>query len=869
MANVPLRAYIREIENLIDRGQTEEAIAHCKHILQVYPKHIETYRMLGKAYLESQRYPEAADILQRVLSCLPDDFVSQVGMSIIREDEGNLDAAIAHMERAYEVQPSNNAVQEELRRLYGRRDGVEPSRVRLTRGSLARMYARGDLYHQAISEIKNALREDPQRPDLQVLLARMYYQSGQKFDAVEICNQLIEKYPYCFEANQVLSEILPNTNRADQAEIFKSKLIELDPYIAHITNEFTLPSDIPDASVTLEKLEWEPSAVNRDITPIWTSKAFTAEGSDSDSHRLPDWLESFSPETGDIKPRAEPPGKAQPEPESGSLEQILANPPEGESPPPAREESATPLEKIPEWMKSAGWTDTTSTSEAPSVSDLNNERQEAVASDNIPEWLKSLAPDTTSQPFADSEPHPDELSWLSAISSEQGKAAGETGQPVPPNDFIQGLPDWLNPEIENQPVNDLPEIGENLLAEAEETIPSWGQKAEQPEQAIEQNLPEPPEAAKTIIAGVPSGESPSLTQSPPTVDRSEPGTDLDGDETAAWLENIATRHSAEAETVLARPQDRLTNPPEWIKQEGSNEEQEIPEPEGANLIGEDVTDDQTPVDEAPFPSQIKSEWVPESFEDTPPAKVVATEPTIIEAPESQEMVSEIEPDLSLIPEAMEESMSEAPSEIAEITPSEELPDWLKALENQVTIDHEPVASEETHNEPVKIPAMPEWAQAPSTDWEIEPETPSEIAPGDLDKILQPEGSPAEGMPNQSYEEKAELTPQDGFGGVDEIKSSPPQEASFAAPPDSTQEEGSLYKAQMEMLDGQIDAAIEAYGKVIASGEFLDEVIRDLRDALYRYPINVTIWQALGDAYIRANRVQEALDAYTKAEELIR
>ena len=124
MAKISLRAYNHEIGNLIDHGQTEEASAHCKYILKIFPKHLDTYRLLGKAYLESQRYSEASDILQRVLAVVPDDFVSQIGLSIIREDEGNLDAAIWNMERAFEVQPSNAAVQEELRRLYGNRDGV-------------------------------------------------------------------------------------------------------------------------------------------------------------------------------------------------------------------------------------------------------------------------------------------------------------------------------------------------------------------------------------------------------------------------------------------------------------------------------------------------------------------------------------------------------------------------------------------------------------------------------------------------------------------------------------------------------------------------------------------------------------------------
>ena len=99
-------------------------------------------------------------------------------MSIIREDEGNLDAALFHMERAYETQPANIAVQDELRRLYGRRDGVEPPKLRLSRGALVRMYARGGLNRQAIAEIRAALVEDPQRIDLEVILARIHYIIG-------------------------------------------------------------------------------------------------------------------------------------------------------------------------------------------------------------------------------------------------------------------------------------------------------------------------------------------------------------------------------------------------------------------------------------------------------------------------------------------------------------------------------------------------------------------------------------------------------------------------------------------------------------------------------------------------------------------
>jgi tetratricopeptide (TPR) repeat protein len=79
----------------------------------------------------------------------------------------------------------------------------------------------------------------------------------------------------------------------------------------------------------------------------------------------------------------------------------------------------------------------------------------------------------------------------------------------------------------------------------------------------------------------------------------------------------------------------------------------------------------------------------------------------------------------------------------------------------------------------------------------------------------------------------------------------------------------LGSARAELSRSNIPGALETYGKLIKKGRFLEEVIYDLRDALYRYPVEVSIWQSLGDAYMRANQLQDALDAYTKAEELLR
>ncbi|GMR11627.1 MAG: hypothetical protein BMS9Abin28_2464 [Anaerolineae bacterium] len=308
MSEISLRAYGREIDELIERERLEEAIAHCRYVLQTYPKHLETYRLLGKAYLEAKRYGDAADIFQRVLSAVPDDFVSHVGMAIVREDEGNLDAAIWHMERAFETNPSNPAIQQEMKRLISRRDGLEPHKVRLTRGALARMYAHGELFAQAIAELRSALQEDPERPDLQVLLASMYWHTDQRSDATAVSNQILEKLPYCAEANRILAANLQASDRVEEAAVHHRRLANLDPYAAFVESALADASSVEETAVSLERLDWvagEPLPSAAPGQPGWAatlgmemrepSEETPEEVRPPQTGPLPSWLEPGEP----------------------------------------------------------------------------------------------------------------------------------------------------------------------------------------------------------------------------------------------------------------------------------------------------------------------------------------------------------------------------------------------------------------------------------------------------------------------------------------------------------------------------------------------------------------------------------------------
>jgi tetratricopeptide (TPR) repeat protein len=255
MTSIPLRAYIRKIDDLIGSGKLDEAILHGRNILSSHPKYIDSYRLLGKALLENKQYDHAELLFNKILSVFPDDFIAHLGLSYIFETKSDFNESVNHLERAFEIQPANANIQEELKRLYKARDGVEPARIRLTRGALIKMYARSNLFQQAIAEARVALHEHPDRIDFEILLANMLSLSGQPIEAVEYCLGIISKSPYCFEANRILFQTLPESSDKYDVATFHTKLTEIDPYFKYVSKHRPDVFSIPEVAISVEEIQ--------------------------------------------------------------------------------------------------------------------------------------------------------------------------------------------------------------------------------------------------------------------------------------------------------------------------------------------------------------------------------------------------------------------------------------------------------------------------------------------------------------------------------------------------------------------------------------------------------------------------------------
>lgn len=278
---------------MIENGRTEEAIDHCFHMLRFYPRLVETYILLGTAFLVEQRYQEADDIFLRALSVRPDDLVAHIGVSVIREHQNRLDDAIWHMRTAYEIQPSNRVLQDELCRLYGVRDGIKPTKVHLTRGALARMYYRGKLYPQAVAELQVSTKDDENRLDLQLLLAQTYLIMGQINDAIKTSLLILDRLPNCLEANRILVKTLSKERQQQLYNTSYERVVSIDPYYAFVTAGMSTSDQVPDDAVMIERLEEYPqnhmdvTSTSDDITrPV---QAAVVAGN-SLQETLPDWI---------------------------------------------------------------------------------------------------------------------------------------------------------------------------------------------------------------------------------------------------------------------------------------------------------------------------------------------------------------------------------------------------------------------------------------------------------------------------------------------------------------------------------------------------------------------------------------------------
>ena len=449
MAEVAFREYLGEIDTLIERGSTDQAIQHCRHILAQYPKAVEAYRLLGKALLEQEDDRAAQDVFQRVLSVDPEDFVARVGLSIIHDRNNELEPAIWHMERASEIAPSNALIQGELRRLYARRDGASPERIALTRGALARMYAAGDLNSESIVDLRQLLAEQSDRIDLQVQLAEVLWRDQQRVEAAECTQRITQTLPFCLKANLILGAILRASGANGDSDEPLQRAQDVDPENRFAQQLYGGMGPLYQQSIRVDRLELQT------IDQMLEAPLAEAE-------EIPEWLRGLSDleqpllEEPESRPAVSlPPGSHMPEAATELPDWLQGLTDEG---------SAAAEAEVPGWL--AALTGAVAAGAAvEALSDRKSAPEEVIirpADEIVPDWITQLGQTGALKPAEELPLQEEEPDWMAQLRetppapfSEQIPAAADTetpdwmaqlqaSEPAPEAKAATGEePDWL------------------------------------------------------------------------------------------------------------------------------------------------------------------------------------------------------------------------------------------------------------------------------------------------------------------------------------------------------------------------------------------------------------------------------------------
>jgi tetratricopeptide (TPR) repeat protein len=268
VARVTLQEYIAEARARINERAYDQAIAICRDILRRYPTHIKTYQVLGEACLEKGDFDEAESIFKRLLGQAdPENFVAYAGLGVIREEQGQYAEAIWYMERAFELIPNRDEVRSTLRRLYGKRDGTEPTRIKLNKAALARLYARGGQFRQAIQELRTLLSQEPylDRIDLKLSLAETLWRDEQREQAAEMSRQVLEICPNCLKAMLLVGQIQLSKGQTQSGRDILNETRRLDPENIAAQALFESQSPMPLTTVRIPRMPLEP---DEEIVPL-------------------------------------------------------------------------------------------------------------------------------------------------------------------------------------------------------------------------------------------------------------------------------------------------------------------------------------------------------------------------------------------------------------------------------------------------------------------------------------------------------------------------------------------------------------------------------------------------------------------------
>ena len=536
--------------------------------------------------------------------------------------------------------------------------------------------------------------------------------------------------------------------------------------------------------------------------------------------------------------------------------------------------------------------------------------EEAIPDEQPPkeEPVQATAEATEAAETPDFEDPDAAMAWLEGLAAKQGVSEEELISS--PGERPEEPPEWAqdsaaqDTETEEPVSPELPDEGQPEDTEPEpvsgevtpEDIPEWLQDS-------------------AFAPAIEDQQSEPIDEAVPTAQVADDQAKQDGDE---LLQADTVADTSPQESVDEEAPGDPDDTPDWLKDALSDAPAVIAAEQGSEEIAE-TTSEEPAKEGEDLPDWLKDvEPSAEPVEDATWIREFGKEVPSFEQPDTQADTDEIQDDDDVKPEFDSFEDAEPTIEIESdeaVADEEPLHDWLQELDDEqsqpepVVVDDQP--AEEEYAWRRSDPEQP--AEAKTSQVEPAEEVSQKILDINQASLIELERLPGMGFRKAqtifSYREEhgafdklddllllgIEAETIAGIKDLVEVKPVPkaadpvvsattvaeaptepetetkltPVSIVPEAPEDAVDEHhATQIGAQERLSKGDISAAMDKYDKLIKKGKRINEIITDLETADQAEPNNPEILQVLGDAYMRADRLQEALDTYSKVEQLL-
>jgi len=240
-----------------------QAIAAYSHAVQLNPDYLEATVKVGTAQFRSGHFTEAARAFNRAIEINDRILSAYVGLAVAQQALGRTEHAQATLEMAAEVEPNSTLLFAEIARLqlqvtaaaqvdkYLSASAVATSAVRRVDDDVAMMVG------QQVENIRSALRQHPNHPDLHYRLGLLLRYQGDLPGAIDAYLASVSINPQYLKAMTKLGLAQREVGRLEEASTTLRRALSLDPESVELHYQLGLTfADRNEFALALDRFEY-------------------------------------------------------------------------------------------------------------------------------------------------------------------------------------------------------------------------------------------------------------------------------------------------------------------------------------------------------------------------------------------------------------------------------------------------------------------------------------------------------------------------------------------------------------------------------------------------------------------------------------